>query len=139
MASKTYSMNNISFPYYYRCNYFTFIDENGFTQYVKGEITQSMFDKEGTGLFINGNAYISTVFSKSSYPTSSNISVGKYNGGYMDEYLKSRFFNKYGSLNEIYFVSERGNENQCAGYKAYFIKMGNTFKFIGFEGEEQGD
>lgn len=124
MGVKDYSLKNISFPYSYSCNYLG-----------QGEISRQQFEKEGTEIFVNGNAYISNTF----YEGNLILSVGKYNGGYINDYLKEQFLSKYGNLSDIYFVAEEGNENDSIGYKAYFLKIDNEFKFIGFEGIEKGD
>lgn len=126
--TKDSMLNRISFPYSYSCNYLG-----------DGEIAKEQFYKEGTGIFINGNAFISNTFSKGNYPTIKSLSISLYKDNYLNDYLKTQFFKKYGNLNEIYFVSEIGNENEAIGYKAYFKKIKDTFLFIGFEGQEQGD
>lgn len=118
----------ISFPYYYSCNY---LDD--------GEISKEQFSKEGTKIFVNGNAFISNTFNRKNYPTIKSLSIRLYRDNYLNEYLKNQFLKKYGDLNEIYFISEIGNENEAIGYKAYFKKIKGTYFFIGFEGQEQGD
>lgn len=130
MDSKEYSLTNISFPYFYNCSYFS---EGG------GEISIDMFKESGPEIFINGNAYISNSLSNRIFPTSNDLSIKAYDGGYMDDYLKSMFLNTHKDLNEIHVVSEKGNENDAIGYKAYFKKIAGSYKFIGFEAYEFGD
>ena len=125
MNNKEAMLRQIDYPYSYSSNYLS-----------DGEITKEQFSKEGPEIFVNGNAFIKTTFNKSSYPT---ISIKKYNNGYLNEYLKIQFLRKFSNLNDIYVISEKGNENDGIGYKAYFKKTNTSFAFIGFEGQEQGD
>jgi hypothetical protein len=121
-------IKQIDFPYYYSCNYLG-----------DGEITKQQFSKDGPIIFVNGNAFISRLFNEGNYPTIESLSIFKFNNGYLNEYLKTAFLNKFGNLNDIYVISEKGNENEAIGYKAYFRKNNTSFAFIGFEGYEQGD
>jgi hypothetical protein len=128
MISKDTMLVKISFPYSYSCNY---LDD--------GEITKEQFSKDGTEIFINGNAFIRNTFSTEEYPTIKSLSIELYEGGYLNDYLKNQFLKKYKNLNEIWVIAEIGNEDSAIGYKAYFKKINETFLFIGFEGQEQGD
>jgi hypothetical protein len=126
--SKDSMLVRVSFPYSYSCNYLG-----------DGEITKEQFSKDGTEIIVNGNAFISNTFSVITYPSIESLSIKLYKDGYLNDYLKTQFLKKYGNLNEIYFIAEKGNEDSAIGYKAYFKKIKETFLFIGFEGEEQGD
>ena len=124
---KTYLLSNINFPYFYSCNYMD-----------PGFITKEQFQEQGVEIFMNGNAFISKNFSlKYSPPGSKSVKV--YTNQYMDEYLKDSFQKAFGNLNGIYVISEKGNEKQQIGYKAYFKLIHGSYKFIGFEGQEEGD
>ena len=128
MTSKEYMLNRISFPYSYSCNYLG-----------NGEISKEKFSKEGVDIFVNGNAFIRGTFSKQNYPNIKSLSIGHFKDGYINNFLKTQFLKKYGDLNDIYYISEIGNEVKSIGYKAYFKKINGSFLFIGFEGQEQGD
>jgi len=121
---KTYLLSNISFPYFYSCNYLD-----------PGKITKKEFEEQGIEIFVNGNAFISYSLD---LPLGS-LSIKTYTNLYMDEYLKNNFLKTYGNLSDVYVISEKGNENDPIGYKAYFKLINGEFKFIGFEGQEQGD
>jgi len=122
---KTYLLSNISFPYFYSCNYFA----------EPGQITKKEFEEQGIQIFVNGNAFIS--YSLDQPPEY--LSIKTYSNQYMDEYLKNNFLKAYGNLSDVYVISEKGNENDPIGYKAYFKLINGAFKFIGFDGQEQGD
>ena len=128
MNNKEAMLNQIYFPYSYSCNYLG-----------DGEISNEQFSKDGPEIFINSNAFIKNSFSKIIYPTIQSLSIEIYNNGYLNEYLKNQFLKKFSTLNDIYVISEKGNENDGIGYKAYFKKINTSFVFIGFEGQEQGD
>lgn len=125
---KTYLLSNINFPYFYNCNYFA----------EPGQITREQFQEQGPEIFMNGNAFISNNFSLQYNPPGS-LSTKVYSNQYMDEYLKDSFQKAFGNLSGIYVVSEKGKEGEPIGYKAYFKLIDGSFKFIGFEGQEEGD
>ena len=128
MVSKTAILPHISFPYTYSCNYLS-----------DGQVSREEFLEHGIEIFINGNAFISNCFSEINYPSIEDISIQILEDGYINEYLKTQFLEQYGNLNDIYYLSEIGNENDAIGYKAYFKRIEENFYFIGFEGQEQGD
>lgn len=119
----------ISFPYGIDCNYL----------YDVTSVTEQDFNENGIDVFVNGNAFISNTFSSMNYPKNKGLYFGLFMGGYMSENIKSFITNKYGDLENIYIVSELPNFEQGSGYKAYFRETNGSFKFIGFEGIEQGD
>jgi len=128
MKVKDSIINNIDFPYAIDLSY---LDE--------GEVSKSEFDLNGTQIFVNGNAFITNKFSELNNPKNKNLFIGKYDGGYMSEILSSNFANKFGDLEQIYVVADLNYYSESGGYKAYFREKNGTFKFIGFEGVEQGD
>jgi hypothetical protein len=118
----------IDFPYVINCN---FLDET--------QISKSQFQENGTEIYVNGNAFISNTFSASFYPNNKGLAIGKHTDGYMSEPIRSFIQQKFGDLENIYFISELPNFETETGYKAYFRESNGTFKFIGFEGIVQGD
>lgn len=118
----------ISFPYIVDCNY---LDVT--------KITLSDFKENGVEVFFNGNAFISHTFSTMNYPKNKGLYFGKFMDGYLSETVSSFITANYTNLDNVYVVSELINFEQIGGYKAYFIESNGTFKFIGFEGIEQGD
>ena len=126
MNNKEAMLKQIDFPYSYSFNY------------RDGEISIEQFSK------VCGESFprefpIKVRLSKIDYPTIQDLSIENYNNGYLNEYLKDQFIKKFSNLNDIYVISEKGNENDGIGYKAYFKKINTSFVFIGFEGVEQGD
>jgi len=120
-------INEIEFPYIIDCSY---LDQ--------GEVIRTEFEKNGTEIYVNGNAFISGVFSNYNYPKNKNLYIGRYNDGYMSELLSTSFTNRFGNLKNIYVVSDLKYYEEGTGYKAYFRESNGTFKFIGFEGVEEG-
>ena len=128
MQVKDSIINKIDFPYAIDLSYLN-----------TGEVSKSEFDLNGIQTFVNGNAFITNNFSELSNPKNKNLFIGKYDGGYMSEKLSSFFTNKFGNLEHIYVVANLCCYTESTAYKAYFREQNSAFKFIGFEGVEQGD
>ena len=128
MAQTDSIIDLMEFPYAISCNY---LDGT--------EVSFNEFKKYGTEIYGNGNAFIKNTFSSSNYPINKGLYLGKYVDGYMDESLNNFFTRKFGNLENIYIISELAFYENEIGYKAYFRESNGTFKFIGFEGNEQGD
>lgn len=128
MNNKDSILPHIAFPYAVSCSYLDAVD-----------VTKSQFEKDGPTLFVNGNAFISGTFSPEFYPKLKGLCIIPYiKNGYIDNTLQSNFESRFGDLNDIFIVSEFGNQDEQIGTKAYFKKINGKFQFIGFESVETG-
>jgi hypothetical protein len=119
----------ISFPYAVSCSY---LDATS--------VSKTDFDRNGPAVFVNGNAFISGVFSAQFYPNLKGLYVAPYlKNGYMDSNLSSVFESRFGNLDDIFVISEIGKQDEQIGTKAYFKKINAQFMFIGFESVETGE
>ena len=129
MKEKDSIIPHISFPYAISCSYLD-------NRYV----SLDEFKKQGSDVFVNGNAFIAGVFSPQIYPNMKGLHIGTYKPNrYIDANLSEKLTEFHGNLENIIVVSELGKDQQETGYKAYFRKFNGTYKFIGFEGFEVGE